>query len=186
MDRAADGVRLAAHAAGLVAIAASHTASHAGRAGQPDRLTIAAYAGVAEEPPTRPLLDALTALRVRVLLPVVTDGPAGDALDWAPYESWDALTTVRWGLLEPATERQGSDALATADLVVVPALAVDHAGHRLGRGRGFYDRALTNVDRDRRVAVVYASELVGTVPNEPHDEDVGWALTPDALTELDR
>ncbi|MDQ1685694.1 MAG: 5-formyltetrahydrofolate cyclo-ligase [Frankiaceae bacterium] len=172
MDRAADGARLADYADELITLATRSSRNP----------TIAAYAGVEEEPPTRALLDALVRRNARLLLPVLT-GDA-DALDWAPYEGWDALSTARWGLLEPTSERLGSGAIGTADLVVVPALAVDRAGHRLGRGRGFYDRALANVDRDRTVAVVYASELLDHVPSEPHDRQVGWALTPNGLTPL--
>ena len=171
VDRAADGERLASYAADLIALATA--------TGETETPIIAAYAAVAEEPPTRDLLDALKAHRATVLLPLLTND---DTLDWAPYESWDALQTVRWGLLEPTTqERLGPRALAGADLVVVPALAVDYDGNRLGRGRGFYDRALVNVDHERCVAVVYATELVEHVPTEPHDEPVGWVLTPDGL-----
>jgi len=170
VDRAADGERLASYAADLFALAGSA------------RPTVAAYAGVAEEPPTHPLLDALVALGARVLLPVVGDD--GDTMDWAPYDGWDRLATVRWGLLEPTAVPLGPEALTAAGLTVVPALAVDRAGHRLGRGRGYYDRALAAVERTRRVAVVYAAELLDEVPTEPHDEPVGWALTPSGLTEL--
>jgi len=175
VDREADGARLATHAPALIALA--------GRARDPNELTVAAYAGVAEEPPTRPLLDALATHGVTILLPVTaTDEPR---LDWAPYEGWERLATRRWGLLEPTSAGLGERAIASAHLVLVPALAVDRDGHRLGRGRGYYDRALIHTDRDRRVAVVYADELVAHVPTEPHDEDVGWVLTPDGLTELD-
>lgn len=175
VDRDADGARLAAHAQDLIALA--------GRAGDPEGLTVAAYAGVADEPPTRPLLDALVTRGVTILLPVTATEDA--RLDWAPYEGWDRLTTGRWGLLEPSSAVLGEGAIASAHLVLVPALAVDRDGHRLGRGRGYYDRALEQTNRDRRVAVVYADEFVAHVPTEPHDEDVGWVLTPDGLTELD-
>jgi len=174
VDRAADGARLASYAADLIALA---TATEKG-----ETPTIAAYAGVAEEPPTRDLLDALIAQGATVLLPVVT-GP-DEPLDWARYDGWDALTDAKWGLREPTTQRLGPTAVDDADLVVVPALAVDDDGHRLGRGRGFYDRSLANVDVRRRVAVVYATELLTDIPSEPHDQRVGWALTPDGLTRL--
>ena len=174
VDREADGERIAAHAPELIALAR--------RSGVDRPITIAAYAGIADEPPTRALLDALVAARVIVLLPIVA---AGTKLDWAPYEGWERLATARWGLLEPTSEPRTEPALATAaDLVVVPTLAVDRHGHRLGRGRGFYDRALTGTDRSRRIAVVYDEEVIARVPTEAHDQDVGWALTPGGLIEL--
>jgi 5-formyltetrahydrofolate cyclo-ligase len=171
VDRESAGGRLASYAADLLALARNQ------------RPTVAAYAGVAEEPPTRPLLDALVAAGAHVLLPVVRSDDTG-TLDWAPYEGWANLATGRWGLLQPTSPPSGSEAVDAADLVVVPALAIDRAGHRLGRGRGFYDRALANVDRARRVAVVYADEIIDAVPHEPHDEPVGWALTPEGLAKL--
>jgi len=171
VDREADGALLASHATDLLALAA-----------EPDP-TVAAYAGVAEEPPTRQLLDALIRHGARVILPVVIDDQ--EALDWAPYEEWEALATVRWGLLEPTTPTLGPSTIDAAALVVVPALGVDRQGNRLGRGKGFYDRTLARVpDRSRRIAVVYAGEIFDRVPHEPHDEPVGWALTPEGLIEL--
>jgi 5-formyltetrahydrofolate cyclo-ligase len=188
VDRAADGDRLAAYAAALLAVAdpvadpLADPLDDPART-RPTRITVAAYAGIDEEPPTRPLLDALVALGARVLLPVVVHDVAG-LLDWAPYDGWDALAIARWGLREPTTERLGPGALDQADVVAVPSLAVDRAGHRLGRGRGYYDRALTPSPLGRRVAVVYASELLDRVPSEPHDQNVGWALTPNGLIRL--
>jgi 5-formyltetrahydrofolate cyclo-ligase len=172
VDREAAGARLASYAADLLALAPGQGAQ-----------VVAAYAGVAEEPPTRPLLDALVAAGAHVLLPVVRSDDTG-TLDWAAYEGWANLATARWGLLQPTAAPRGPEAIGAADLVVVPALAVDRAGHRLGRGRGFYDRALANVGRAKRVAVVYADEIVDAVPHEPHDEPVGWVLSPDGLAKL--
>lgn len=176
VDREADGVRLASYARDLLLAVASDNGANT-------PVTVAAYAGIAGEPPTRPLLDALVAAGARILLPVVHTS-TDTALDWAPYDGWDTLATVRWGLLEPTAAPHGPDALDDVALVVVPALAVDRDGHRLGRGKGFYDRALGRVARNRRVAVVYADELLDAVPHEPHDETVGWALTPAGLEKL--
>jgi 5-formyltetrahydrofolate cyclo-ligase len=175
VDRASDGERFASYAPDLLALAAASAPT--GRAAGP---LVAAYAGVDEEPPTRALLDALVAGGASLLLPVVD----GDHLDWAAYAGWTSLRAVHWGLLEPAGEPLGPAALAGADLVIVPALAVDASGHRLGRGRGYYDRTLGLVRREQRVAMVYSSELVAAIPTESHDEQVGWALTPDGLQPL--
>jgi 5-formyltetrahydrofolate cyclo-ligase len=127
---------------------------------------VAAYASVGGEPPT----DALLAMRPDVLLPVLLDD--GD-LDWAT----GALRAARRRLLEPSGPRLGVDALASCDLVVVPALAVDRRGRRLGRGGGSYDRALRRAT-GLTVALLYDDELVEEVPSEPHDVPVAAAVTP--------
>ena len=139
--------------------------------------TVAAYASTGSEPPTRPLLDALRGAGVRVLLPIAD----GTALDWAVYAGWDALVRGSRGTPEPTGPRLGRDALAGADLVIVPALGVDRRGHRLGRGAGFYDRALVAVDVGRTIAVVYDDEVVDNVPAQPHDRPVGAVLTPSGV-----
>jgi 5-formyltetrahydrofolate cyclo-ligase len=66
-------------------------------------------------------------------------------------------------------------------MVLVPALAVDRAGNRLGRGAGYYDRALTKT-RAQVVAVIYDDELVDAVPHEPHDRLVDAALRPSGVS----
>lgn len=137
--------------------------------------TVAAYAGVGTEPPTRALLDGLRSAGTTVLLPVVT----GDELDWADYESWEGLAAAGRRLLEPTGPRRGRHALDRAAVVVVPALAVDRAGHRLGRGLGYYDRALG--PRLSTVAVVFDEELLDDVPTEAHDVPIGAVLRPSGL-----
>ncbi len=78
--------------------------------------------------------------------------------------------------------------VAEASVVYVPAVAVDRAGARLGRGRGFYDRTLVLRDPDARlIAVVRDEELLDEVPHEPHDVPMTHALTPGhGLVELAR
>ena len=109
--------------------------------------TVAAYVSVGREPGTRALLDALRARGVRVLLPVLL--PDND-LDWAAYEGPDALARAGRGLLEPAGPRLGPDAVTGADAVLLPGLAVDGGGMRLGRGGGSYDRVLARLARGGR------------------------------------
>jgi 5-formyltetrahydrofolate cyclo-ligase len=107
-----------------------------------------------------------------LLLPVVRDD--GD-LDWAEYRS--ALAPGRWGVTEPVGVRLGRAAVADAEVVVVPAVAVATDGTRLGRGGGCYDRALVRA-RGRVIAVVYDDELLPEVPAEAHDLAVDLVLTP--------
>ena len=80
---------------------------------------------------------------------------------------------------EPAEPWLAADTIAAATVVLVPALAVDRAGVRLGRGAGFYDRSLPlAAPTARLVAVVRDDELVDRLPAEPHDVRMTHALTP--------
>jgi len=120
--------------------------------------TIAAYYSVGTEPDTRGLVYALWKRGTYVLLPLLR--PDGD-LDWASYEGPDSLVAGPRGLREPGEPPRGVDAVARADVVLVPALAVDAAGRRLGRGGGSYDRALARVGPlVPLIALIYDDELV--------------------------
>jgi 5-formyltetrahydrofolate cyclo-ligase len=146
-----------------------------------DASSVVAYAAVGTEPPTRPLLVALVARGTRVLLPVVSD--AG-GLGWGELLDWSELVPSPMGLLEPAATPQATAAAREADLLLVPAVAVDRAGHRLGRGGGYFDRWLTERPAGRIVAVVYDDEVLDEVPHEPHDCRVDAALTPGGVIQL--
>ena len=140
--------------------------------------TIAAYYSIGAEPDTRGLVYALWKRGSYVLLPVLR--PDGD-LDWASYEGPDSLVPGPRGLREPGEPTRGVDAVARADAVLVPALAVDGAGRRLGRGGGSYDRALARVGPlIPLIALVYDEELVGHVPSEDHDVPVRATASPRA------
>ena len=145
--------------------------------------TVAVYVAVGGEPGTGPLLDRLVALGKRVILPVVL--PDFD-LDWATYDGPESLERRR-GLLEPVGRRLGPEAVATADVVLTPGLAVDRRGMRLGRGGGCYDRALGRVPVGTFVcALLYDGELVDELPAAPHDRPVTAVVTPAGITRLSR
>ncbi len=135
--------------------------------------TVAAYFSVGAEPGTRGLVYALWKRGSYVLLPLLRDDWD---LDWASYEGPDSVrprTDGRHGLAEPAEPPRGVDAIARASLVIVPALAVDSRGMRLGQGGGCYDRALARVSAAvPTVALVYEGELLDEVPSAPHDRGV--------------
>lgn len=138
--------------------------------------TAAVYYSVGTEPDTRGLVAELSERGVRVLLPVLL---GGGSLDWAEYRGPESLAPAGHGLVEPTGPRAGTDAVRGASVVVCPALAVDSAGRRLGRGAGCYDRALDRVaPRALTLAVVYDGELVDSVPAEPHDRPVRGVVTP--------
>ena len=110
------------------------------------------------------------------------------ARGWWRWPSWAGYSLqARFGLQEPIEPWLPADAIAAATVVLVPALAVDRGGVRLGRGAGFYDRSLPLAATGARlVAVVRDDELVDRLPAEPHDVRMTHALTPSGgLTALD-
>jgi 5-formyltetrahydrofolate cyclo-ligase len=148
---------------------------------------IAGYLPLPTEPLDQDLLDRV-AETCRVLVPV-TLGPM--PLDWCEYPG--PVTRGFFGIPEPTGERLGPDAIADADAVLVPALAVDKAGHRLGRGGGHYDRTLAlrsrlssvrnplgtaPADRTALIAVLFDGELVDTLPFDDFDRPVTAVVTP--------
>jgi 5-formyltetrahydrofolate cyclo-ligase len=138
--------------------------------------TVAAYVSVSSEPETRGLIFAMWKRGTYVLLPVLQ--PDGE-LDWASYEGPDSLGAGPRGLVEPTEPRRGMTAITSADLVIVPALAVDRSGHRLGRGGGSYDRALARAGASiLTIAPLYDDELVGEVPVTDHDQPIRAVALP--------
>jgi 5-formyltetrahydrofolate cyclo-ligase len=146
--------------------------------------TIAAYVPVGTEPGGADL-PAVLAVHARVLLPVLL--PDND-LDWVAYTGPSSLAPGPRGLREPIGPRLGVAAITGADLVLVPGLAVDRRGMRLGRGGGSYDRALARISGGRPlvVALLHDGELVDQVPAEPHDRPVDAAITPHGVVGLSR
>lgn len=142
---------------------------------------LTAYVPVGPEPGGADLPAALAGALPpggTLLLPVLL--PDLD-LDWAVYRAGEPLVAAGRGLREPTGPRLGVDAVARAEVVIVPAVAVDRRGVRLGRGGGSYDRALARVGPDALVvAPLHDAELVDSLPAEPHDRRVHAVITPTA------
>ncbi|WP_346768683.1 5-formyltetrahydrofolate cyclo-ligase [Streptomyces sp. DASNCL29] len=144
--------------------------------------TVAAYVSMGGEPGTHALREALRARGVRVLLPVLLED---DDLDWGEDKGPGRLAPARRGLLEPEGPRLGPEAVTGADVVLLPGLAVDRRGMRLGRGGGSYDRVLARLAAagadPALVVLLYDGELLDEVPQEAHDRPVHAAVTPSGL-----
>lgn len=140
--------------------------------------TVCCYVPFGTEPGSIALLDLLRDRGSRVLLPVTPKkrGP----LDWAEYTNTASLVRGSLpGLLEPSGAPMGPTAIGSADLLLIPALGVDHRGVRLGRGAGHYDRSLPLAAAGAAlVGVVRDSEFVAHLPAEPHDMRMTAVLTP--------
>jgi 5-formyltetrahydrofolate cyclo-ligase len=140
---------------------------------------VALYAATRTEPQTAPLRETLRHLGIGVLLPLVRPG----GLEWG-WDTGDQLI-ARGGLggPEPVGPSLGRHGVLAADVVLVPALAVDTLGTRLGQGGGYYDATLSMLDRGVSVfAVVHDEEVldasVEPLPSLEHDVPVDGALTP--------
>lgn len=152
----------------------AHVLALAARCGGP----VAAYLPVGSEPWSVDGVEAVRAAGHDVLLPVVAGrGP----LEWALHTGPDGLVPGPLGLREPSGPRLGPAALARAALVLLPGLAADRTGVRLGRGAGYYDRSLHHAAPGTPLVVVlHDGELVDALPAEPHDRRVDAALLPGA------
>ncbi|MFC5232628.1 5-formyltetrahydrofolate cyclo-ligase [Pseudonocardia zijingensis] len=169
--RALPAAERAARATALAAAAVRLAATTGG--------PVCAYLPVGSEPGSPELADALHDAGHEVLLPVVP--PEAGPLDWAVYTGPRSLRPGPHGLREPSGPRLGPDAIARARLVLVPGLAVDRRGVRLGRGGGYYDRSLPLVGPQVPIVIVLNDEeIVDELPAEPHDRPVTGALLPGA------
>jgi 5-formyltetrahydrofolate cyclo-ligase len=121
-------------------------------------------------------LSALEAGGWAVLLPVVGDGRS---MSFAPYTAGEPLRPNRFGIPEPT--RPASVAPAELDVVLVPCVALDRRGHRLGFGQGYYDRALADAPRTLKVGLVHDVQLVGSIEPEPWDVRMDVVLSPSEL-----
>jgi 5-formyltetrahydrofolate cyclo-ligase len=138
--------------------------------------TVALFSSLPDEVQTAGLVAAARAAGKRVALPVVTDEPV---LEFhAPYDGGiaRALVTSPYGIAEPGKDAPWVDP-ATIDLVLVPALAADPRGHRIGYGGGYYDHTLPRCTRAVRVAVLFDFQLIAEVPERTGDVPAQWIIT---------
>lgn len=143
-------------------------------------ITVCAYVPVGGEPGSMDMLMALRHRAARVLLPVarVAADNVPLALLWGEYRPGE-LVRGRWGLLEPPGPWLPESAVTEAGLVLVPTLAVDRRGVRLGKGLGFYDRSLAGMNPHTwLIALVRDEELVDELPQEAHDVRMTHVVTP--------
>ena len=163
----ADSSRFAEH---LIALTREHDAS-----------IVAAYLSTPDEPDTRAYLDWAREHGVRVLLPISrTDG----LMDLAEF-SEDEIEGY-FGIPEPGGEVLAPNAIEDADVIFLPASAVDRSGMRMGWGRGYFDKLLGSMETlPPTYAVIYDDELLDDVPSEPHDHPVLGVITPSGIHRIE-
>ena len=154
---------------------------------QPPGARIACYLSAPTEPGTNALVRALLDHGFEVIAPRVRDGH----LDWAVVSAASSYQIGSFGIREVTGPSVGLDTepLRSAELVFVPALAIDHRGVRLGQGGGFYDRTLEHLVTGPAagpllVGVINQDELYDELPAEDHDRVVAAALSQTSITYL--
>jgi len=147
---------------------------------------VAAYCSSPGEPDTSILLDALVTEGIEVYLPICEPD---FALSWAAYTPGiEFLPSKLAPVLEPVGPRFGNEIFDDINTVIIPALAIDAQGLRLGQGGGYYDRFLPLIDDSpvRVAAVVYDEEFVseGSFPVAEHDQPVDLVFTPTQVHQI--
>jgi 5-formyltetrahydrofolate cyclo-ligase len=140
---------------------------------------VALYAALPDEVPSRPLFDALATLHKTLLLPRVL---RENELAFAVVTDWSALRPGRYGVLEPPVLAVTIEP-EEGDLVLVPGVAFDRAGNRLGRGKGCYDRAFPPgaARPPLLMGVAYDLQLVDAVPHAARDRRMDAVVTQSEL-----
>ncbi|MFM2321002.1 MAG: hypothetical protein RL612_149 [Actinomycetota bacterium] len=138
--------------------------------------TVAAYFPITGEPDIREFLDWALKNGIKILLPVV----AGEQLKWVHFDGSTEFGAMGF---EEGTGKAAK--LESADAAFIPAMAVDFAGNRMGKGKGYYDRALAN-SKLKTIAVVFDEEILMEIPSEGHDQKVNAAISPSKLIWFNR
>ncbi len=127
--------------------------------------TILLYHPLSDEVDVRMLIAAGCQSGKRILLPVCV----GNDLELRRYEGDDALAVGAYGIQEPTGTVFPSEDYHRIQLALIPGMAFDRAGHRLGRGKGYYDRLLPQLSEARLVGICYSFQMMDAVPVNVHD-----------------
>ncbi|KCZ94535.1 5-formyltetrahydrofolate cyclo-ligase [Hyphomonas johnsonii] len=135
---------------------------------------VAGYVAINEEIDPKPLMERLMRAGAELCLPRIEDD---GRMTWRLWTPGEPLERRPFGLSEPANDAPE----AHPTLVLTPLLAFDGMGNRLGYGKGHYDTALTSLRSEGRAfacALAFAAQQIDSVPAEPHDQPLDWAVTP--------
>ena len=169
----------------LVDLLAGQVLAKLGHSRGDQSLTVAAFSSIRGEIAMDPSLDLLVGRGYQVLIPMLG---TGIQVGWGRLQSEQDLEDMKripgWRPDEPDMPALPPQALNQADLILVPALAIDHAGIRLGRGGGWYDRALAlRAEQTSVVGICWPGEFVeAPLPHLDHDLPVDAVLTPEGFT----
>ena len=144
-------------------------------AGSKPGAVVSAYSAMGSEIDPRSLLERVAEVGFRAALPVVT--PLGNPLRFRGWSPGEQLVARTWGILEPADNAPEVE----PDVLLVPLLAFDRSGVRLGYGGGYYDRTLARLRAMKHVIAIglaFDEQALPDVPCGPYDQRLDWVLTP--------
>ena len=130
--------------------------------------TLLLYYPLADEVDTKALIKAAFESGKQVLLPVCK----GEELELHLYEGEASLRQGAYGIMEPTGPVVREENYDEIQLAIIPGMAFDRAGHRLGRGKGYYDRLLPKLKSTKTTGICWAFQLLDEVPTDPHDISV--------------
>ena len=147
---------------------------------QLDAQSVATYLSFGTEPATTDFIDSLLDDGIEVLVPKVLPD---ETLAWFKWDGVSEITS-NLGMKEPDENKLLAVSVEQAELLLIPALAVDRMGNRLGRGKGYFDRELSVLSGSKVYAVCFEDEFLETLPSEAHDQRVSGVVTEVAIHDL--
>lgn len=147
----------------------------------PPGVIVAGYSPINSELDPYPLMRALADKGATLALPVII--ARNEALIFRAWQPDEGLVRGPFGIFQPSSDADEID----PDIVLVPLAAFDRAGHRIGYGRGYYDRTLQDLRTVKKITVIgvaFAVQEIETVPRLPHDEQLDCVLTERELIDL--
>jgi 5-formyltetrahydrofolate cyclo-ligase len=154
---------------------ATRIAAYAGALNIPDDTLIGAYIALPGEADPHLLLKKLAGKSCSLAFPRVH--AKGEPLVFHHWQPGDVLVKGAYGIAEPSPDWP----VAHPPVLLVPLLAFDKTGHRLGYGGGFYDRTIASLKPARTIGVAYAGQEAETLPHEPHDVPLDMVITEEGV-----
>lgn len=145
----------------------------------PAGCVVAGFLPIRDEIDPRPLMAVLQADGFVCALPVMEG--KGKPLVFRAWASGEPLNEVAWGIKEPPPTAR----VLLPDIVLVPLLAFDGRGFRIGYGGGFYDRSIEKLRASKKIVTIglaFDEQRIEAVVHGEHDEPVDWMLTPSGPT----
>lgn len=135
--------------------------------------TIACYYAIGSEIKTHGILQEILSEGKNLALPRIE----GDGLIFCNVKKFEDLEKGEFGIMEP---KQNCPTINEFDVILVPAVAMTRAGQRLGYGRGYYDRFLTN-KKVTSIALAYSKSILKNIPTSKGDVQIQWIVTEDEV-----